>query len=147
MERLQTGAVSENVEKNFLTHPNPQMRRKNYVNLNGSWDFSITQDATLPMEYNQTINVPYCPESQLSGVETEVLPGSYLFYRRMLNIPQLTGRVLLHIGAADQIADIYVNQNHCGNHVGGYNSFTVDITDSEGRTVAAVTVDGFIKRP
>lgn len=130
MEKLQTGAVSENVEKKFLTHPNPQMRRKTYVNLNGSWDFCVSRDDGFPAEYPQTIQVPFCPESQLSGLEMEVLPGSYLFYRRTLEIPEITGRVLLHVGAADQISEIYVNQKLCGKHVGGYNSFTVDLTDA-----------------
>jgi len=130
MEKLQTGAVSENVGKKFLTHPNPQMRRENYVNLNGEWAFTIRPDGRLPEAYDKTITVPFCPESRLSGLEIQVLPGSYLFYRRTLEISDLSGRVLLHVGAADQIAEIYVNQSHCGGHVGGYNSFTVDITDA-----------------
>ena len=130
MERLQTGAVSESVGKKFLTHPNPQMRRNNYVNLNGQWQFTLQENGDLPEVYDQTIQVPFCPECQLSGLEIQVLPGMYLFYRRMLDIPEISGRVLLHVGAADQIAEIYVNQFLCGGHIGGYNSFTVDITDA-----------------
>ena len=113
-------------------YPRPQLRRNNYVNLNGTWDFCLSKDGDLPEQYGEVITVPFCPESALSGIGRTVEPGSYLFYRRTLSIPEAfsEGRVLLHIGAADQIADIYVNHQHMGHHEGGYTAFTVDITDA-----------------
>ena len=112
-------------------YPRPQMRRKSYVNLNGSWDLAVSTSPELPDTYPDTITVPFCPESLLSGLHRNIAPGSYLFYRRSLTLPAdfQTGRVLLHVGAADQIAQIYVNQKEVLSHVGGYTAFTADITD------------------
>ena len=118
-------------EKVWDVYPRPQMRRDSYVNLNGMWDFAISKEEALPKSYDQQIRVPFCPESALSGLKTEVEPGSYLFYRRKLELPEdwKKGRVLLHVGAADQIAKIYVNRIPMETHEGGYTSFTVDITE------------------
>ena len=112
-------------------YPRPQMRRKNYVNLNGSWDFAVSTSPALPKHYEKSILVPFCPESKLSGLQEEIAPGSYLFYRRKLSLPEgfAQGRVLLHVGAADQVAEIYVNQKKVSSHQGGYTAFTADITD------------------
>ncbi len=113
-------------------YPRPQMRRNSYVNLNGHWDFTVSADPSLPKTYDQTILVPFCPESQLSGLKLHPDDGNYLFYRRKIALPAgfNRGRVLLHFGAVDQIADIYVNQKHLLTHIGGYEAFTVDITDA-----------------
>ena len=113
-------------------YPRPQMRRESYVNLNGSWDFAVSASPALPDSYTKTITVPFCPESKLSGLQDKIDPGSYLFYRRELTLPEgfNQGRVLLHVGAADQVAEIYVNQKKVASHVGGYTSFTADITDA-----------------
>ena len=93
-------------------YPRPQLRRSNYVNLNGEWDFAVSTDRSLPRTYPQKIRVPFCPESALSGLQQTVDPGSYLFYRRKLpSLDVYSGkRILLHVGAADQVAHIYVNQ-------------------------------------
>ena len=66
----------------------------------------------------------------LSGLKMQVAPGAYLFYRRFFAVENQPGRLLLHVGAADQVADIYVNQNHVCHHEGGYESFCCDITDA-----------------
>ena len=117
-------------ENAWNIYPRPQMRRDNYVNLNGLWEFSVSKDKKLPQTYEKQIRLPFCPESALSGVEMEVEPGSYLFYRRKLTLPEgyKNGRVLLHIGAADQVADVFVNGRPMGIHYGGYTSFSLDIT-------------------
>ncbi len=108
-------------------YPRPQLRRSNYVNLNGTWDFTFSQSPQLPEQYDHTILVPFCPESQLSGIGEHFPEGSYLFYRRSL--PQPEGqRVLLHIGAADQELTCYVNSKEIGSHCGGYEAMTFDIT-------------------
>ncbi len=116
----------------WQAYPRPQMRRDSYVNLNGWWDFEISPDGAMPECYSRQIRVPFCPESQLSGIETHFPEGCPLFYRRSFSLPEdfNRGRVLLHIGAADQLSQIYVNQKLMGTHIGGYESFTLDITDA-----------------
>ncbi len=127
-------------------YPRPQMRRESYVNLNGLWDFAVTETEALPERYDDRILVPFCPESLLSGLKREIAPGSYLYYRKTLAIPEgfSKGRVLLHIGAADQVTRVYVNGVCMGSHTGGYNAFTVDITQGlrqENELVIAVFDD------
>ena len=116
-------------ETPWQVYPRPQLKRNSYVNLNGIWDFAVYDQPEFPEEDLQ-INVPFCPESALSGLKMQVPPGSFLFYRRTFTAENPNGRLLLHVGAADQIADIYVNQKHIGHHEGGYDAFTVDITDA-----------------
>ena len=112
-------------------YPRPQMRRESYVNLNGEWDFAVSKSEALPQAYDQKILVPFCPESALSGLKMPIEPGSYLFYRRNITLPEgyKNGRVLLHVGAADQVAKIYVNRIPVDSHEGGYTSFSADITE------------------
>lgn len=116
----------------WQSYPRPQMRRDSYLNLNGQWEFVVCEEEKLPDRYDKTILVPFCPESVLSGIKTHFPEGMYLFYRRTFSAAQIEnkGRILLHIGAADQVADVYVNGRHMGNHVGGYEAFTVDITEA-----------------
>ncbi len=111
-------------------YPRPQMRRDSYVNLNGLWDFAVSE--TFPEQYSHTIRVPFSPESLLSGINKHFSEGTGLYYRRKFSLPEgfNTGRVLLHIGAADQTTEIYVNQTKVGYHEGGYESFTIDITSA-----------------
>jgi len=115
-------------------YPRPQMKRESYVNLNGEWEFTCFGNGSplLPIDYDQKITVPFCPESLLSGLKMDIRPGIGMFYRRKLTLPEdfNRGRVLLHIGAADQIARIYVNGKNIASHTGGYTAFTVDITDA-----------------
>ena len=111
----------------WQVYPRPQLKRNSYVNLNGIWDFAVYDQPDFPREDLQ-INVPFCPESLLSGLKMQVKSGSFLFYRRNFSAENPNGRLLLHVGAADQIADIYVNQKHICHHEGGYGAFTVDIT-------------------
>ena len=110
-------------------YPRPQLRRSNYVNLNGHWDFAVSSDPQIPKHYDRQILVPFCPESTLSGIGEHFPEGSYLFYRRFISRPQ-GQRVLLHIGAADQALSCYVNSKEIGSHVGGYEAMTFDITDA-----------------
>jgi len=87
-------------------YPRPRLRRDSFLNLNGWWDFTIVTDAeSAPAAYDRRIRVPYCPESLLSGIAEVPTAGSYLWYRRCFTLPDgfVRDRVLLHIGAADQI--------------------------------------------
>ncbi len=113
-------------------HPQPQLRRKNFQILNGTWEFAAWERPETPPAFPQKILVPFCPESQLSGIGVHYTEGYHLFYRRGFRVPQhwQGGRVLLHIGAADQYVEIYVNQTRIGDHLGGYESFSFDITEA-----------------
>ena len=116
----------------WTVYPRPQMKRESYLNLNGQWDFaSVAGAAMLPVDYDRTILVPFCPESRLSGIGEHFPEGQPLYYRRKFTLPEgfNRGRVLLHIGAADQVADVFVNGKEAGHHEGGYEAFSFDITD------------------
>ena len=106
-------------------YPRPQMRRDSYVNLNGEWAFSSTEDSQ-----QDTIRVPFCPESQLSGIGRHFSDSGMLCYRRKFSLPEgfHRDRVLLHFGAVDQEAVVFVNQKEVGRHQGGYEAFSLDIT-------------------
>jgi len=109
-------------------YPRPQMRRDSWLNLNGEWDFAVGK----PEFTGKTILVPFCPESSLSGVKEHFCEGTPLWYRRSFTLSENfhRGRVLLHIGAADQIAEVSLNGKHLYRHEGGYEAFTVDITEA-----------------
>jgi hypothetical protein len=114
-------------------YPRPQMVRKAWSNLNGSWDYAITtSDAPRPTNWDGKILVPFAIESQLSGVQKAVAPSQRLWYRRTFVKPvtPTAGRVLLHFGAVDWEATAWVNGKEVGSHRGGYDPFTFDITDA-----------------
>ena len=110
-------------------YPRPQLRRDSYVNLNGWWEFAVSQGA--PPVFNRKIRVPFCPESPLSGIHEHFPEGTALCYRRSFTLPEgfRKDRVLLHIDAADQVLRCYVNEKQVGSHHGGYEAMTFDITD------------------
>ena len=121
-------------DKVLPEYPRPQFVRDSYINLNGYWDYCIVplESSDIPSKMDGQILVPFSPESILSGVERRLEPYQLLWYRRPL--PDLTristnSRFLLHFGAVDQFADIFVNGNLIGSHSGGYLPFTIDITD------------------
>lgn len=117
-------------------HPNPQWERETWKNLNGPWEFEFdfgcsTVERRLweKERFDREILVPFCPESRLSGIGyTDFISG--VAYRRNFELSQeeLSGRVLLHFGAVDYEASVYVNGTLVGSHKGGYTSFCFDIT-------------------
>jgi len=112
-------------------YPRPQLRRESFICLNGEWNFSVCSPDQEP-QFERIIRVPFAPESILSGIH-EVFPEDHvLWYRRDFVCPKKTNtdRVLLHFGAVDQHVQIYVNGISVGEHSGGYESFSVDITDA-----------------
>ena len=113
-------------------YPRPQMKRDSCLNLNGMWDFTAQKENWLPKEYDLTIRVPFCPEAPLSGIHGHFPEGTNLCYRKMLTLPKgfNRGRVILHIGAADQVAEVYINGKEICHHEGGYEAFSCDITDA-----------------
>ncbi len=127
LQQLSTIHGEDLPETPWNSYPRPQMKRDSYLNLNGKWEFSV-KEANFT---GKTILVPFCPESFLSGVKEHFPEGTPLWYRRSFVLPENfnRGRVLLHIGAADQVADVYVNGIHMTHHAGGYDAFSVDITE------------------
>ncbi len=113
-------------ETPWSVYPRPQMRRDSYLNLNGGWELSVNY------ENQGLIRVPFCPESALSGFGKHYEEGSLLNYGRSFTLPEdfCKGRVLLHVGAADQRAEVFLNGKPVGSHKGGYEAFTLDITDA-----------------
>ncbi len=113
------------------TYPRPQLRRDSFYCLNGDWEFTTADTDTLPAVYNETIRVPFAPESLLSGIHRTFERHTRLFYRRTFTLPSDfgQGRILLHFGAADQFATVFLNGQELGTHTGGYDAFSFDITD------------------
>ncbi|MBW8683393.1 glycoside hydrolase family 2 protein [Chitinophaga rhizophila] len=112
-------------------YPRPQMVRQQWSNLNGRWQYAITpKEATAPATFDGTILVPFAVESALSGVKKPVLPTQRLWYKRSFPKPAVSEgeKVLLHFGAVDWQTKIYVNGKKAGEHTGGYQHFTFDIT-------------------
>ena len=115
-------------------YPRPQMVRQDWLNLNGLWDYAITRkDDKPPGRYAGQILVPFPIESALSGVRRVLDGNSRLWYHRTFDVSAVrrTGqRVLLHFGAVDWEATVFVNGREIGTHRGGYDSFSFDITDA-----------------
>lgn len=111
-------------------YPRPQMRRKEWINLNGLWDYAFTSENHRPLKFDGKILVPFSPESVLSQVKRQLKPGEFLWYHRTFSLSQLLygKRLLIHFGAVDQDCSIYLNGKQVGSHQGGYLAFTVDLT-------------------
>lgn len=117
-------------------HPNPQWERETWKNLNGPWEFefdfgcsAVERRLWEKERFDREILVPFCPESRLSGIGyTDFING--VAYRKNFELSQeeLSGRVLLHFGAVDYEASVYINGTLVGSHKGGYTSFCFDIT-------------------
>ncbi|MBQ7542157.1 MAG: glycoside hydrolase family 2 [Clostridia bacterium] len=113
-------------------YPRPQMRRDDWLCLNGRWEYAITGDvAAVPQTFDGEIVVPFAPETLLSGVCRKLLPQERLWYRRKVRLPEsFSGkRCLLHFGAVDWKCVVYVNSRKAAEHTGGYCPFTVDVTE------------------
>lgn len=117
--------------KNVLPeYPRPNLCRDSYINLNGYWNYAFTRTKELPHSFQGKILVPFSPECALSGVNRRLEPMEYLWYELDFEKPTLSpaSRLILHFGAVDQYAEVYINQIKIGAHQGGYLPFSMDIT-------------------
>lgn len=138
-------------------YPNPQFERESWMNLNGVWRFAFDfgksgmerkmylSDKDTRKCYDKSINVPFCPESKLSGIEYKDFISAVWYQREViLTDKQLKGRTFIHFGAVDYEAHVFINDEEVGKHIGGYSSFAFDITDyvKEGEnTITVYAID------
>lgn len=114
-------------------YPRPEMARPAWQNLNGLWDYAILDAAAAkPETFAGKILVPFAVQSQLSGVAAPVTDQQRLWYRRTFRPGAIArgSRVLLHFGAIDWEAHVFVNGREVGTHSGGYDPFSFDITSA-----------------
>ena len=149
MARLYTVWGESLDEDNILKeYPRPQFQRDSYTNLNGKWEYCIVPQEKgdhIPSQMDGEIIVPFSPESLLSGVERRLEPYQFLWYKK--DLPSLkrtstNSRYLLHFGAVDQFADVYLGSTLVGSHSGGYLPFTIDITNYLSFTSDKMTLSG-----
>lgn len=111
-------------------YPRPQLVRENWINLNGLWDFSISNNGSNDsMSLNRKILVPFCVESALSGIKETVRPSQKMIYRKYISIPDtwMGKKILLHFDAVDDYTKLWIDGNFVGDHKGGYDAFQFDI--------------------
>jgi len=136
-------------------HPRPQWQRDEWINLNGEWEFefdfggsALDRERQLAEHLDSKIIVPFCPESELSGVNYKDFMSA-LCYKRAFEVTKdnLDGRIILHFGAVDYKAQVYVNKKLVGTHIGGYTSFEFDITEyvTEGENSVFLFVEDDVK--
>lgn len=123
-ERIQT-------ECPLPEYPRPQMVRDLWINLNGMWNYSITESPLMPECFEGEILVPFSPESILSGVGRVLEKNEYLWYQKKITIPKefFGKRIILHFGAVDSISCFYSGNHEIFSHTGGYLPFQFEITD------------------
>jgi Glycosyl hydrolases family 2/Glycosyl hydrolases family 2, sugar binding domain/Chitobiase/beta-hexosaminidase C-terminal domain/Glycosyl hydrolases family 2, TIM barrel domain/PA14 domain len=120
--------------KPWLQYPRPDMVRNAWINLNGLWDYAITQKGIKPEKWDGSILVPYPVESAISGVRKRVSENQNLWYKRSFNIPNVWNKkhILLNFEACDWETTVWIDGKEAGTHHGGYDPFTLDITSALG---------------
>lgn len=130
-DKIKTKWASEIDVNNVLPeYPRPIMERGEWQNLNGLWEYAILPIGQNPSSYDGEILVPFAVESSLSGVQKRVGKDNELWYQREFTVPSKwkNSKILLHFGAVDWRADVWVNEVKVGSHQGGYTPFSFDIT-------------------
>ena len=124
------GELLNKDDATLLEHPNPQARRDSFLNLNGLWDYVISdKDFIDNLEYEGKIRVPYPVESALSNVKRKLQKGEYLIYHKVIDLKgfKLKDKLLLNFIMIDQEATIYVNKKVVGKFINPYLPIIVDI--------------------
>ena len=118
-------------DKVWQEYPRPQLERKEWMNLNGLWKYSINKQISYPEPFDGNILVPFPVESSLSGVMKTFTKDDILWYEKEVEIPkEWEGRhILINFGAVDWKCEVYVNKKRVGEHTGGYSYFYFDITN------------------
>ena len=138
-------------------YPRPQWVREGWLNLNGPWEFEIdagrsgrARGLATTEQLAESIVVPFCPESRLSGI-AHLDFMACMWYRRAVTLPEEWAgkRVLLHFGAVDYETEVWVNGQSAGTHRGGYSSFTLEITTllQPGENVITVCAEDDTRSP
>ena len=117
-------------------HPRPQFFRKNWINLNGQWTCDLSKEikgfSSLKLKkkkFSRNINVPFCPESELSGIgHTDFIQEMWYQKKFILPLKWTNKKILLNFGAVDYQCEIFVNQIKVGKNIGGSTPFTIDIS-------------------
>ena len=147
--------MSSNIPRS--EYPRPSFVKKDWLNLNGQWQFSIDQGDSgenrglVNQELDRVITVPFCPESTLSGIGfTDFMDA--VWYRKALEIPSdwQNKRVLLHFQGVDYDTTIWIDGEEVYRHRGGFTPFTVDlgmITDKKNFTLVVRARDGKFRKP
>ena len=132
-DRIMTEWASQVDPENVLPeYPRPQLVRDEWQNLNGLWSYAITPaESEKPAEFEGQILVPFAVESALSGVGRTLTENDALWYSREFSVPKKWkgSRIILNFGAVDWKTEVYVDGKLAGEHVGGYDPFSFDITD------------------
>ena len=118
-------------KKVWQEYPRPQLERKQWLNLNGIWSYSITDvNSQKPDNFDGEILVPFSIESSLSGVMKSLNEKQILWYYKEFEIPDnwKDKNIIIHFNAVDWICELYINDNKIGEHSGGYSEFSFDIT-------------------
>ena len=110
-----------------MDYPRPNFRRARWASLDGEWEFGAGDTET----FDRKIVVPFCPQSSLSGIG-DPSPGDVVWYRRRFDAPD-AARLLLHFGAVDYRATVWVNGEEVARHEGGHTPFSADISRVAGR--------------
>ncbi|MFW5901312.1 MAG: glycoside hydrolase family 2 protein [bacterium] len=131
-DKIKTPWAKEVDSENPLPeYPRPQMKRNQWKNLNGMWNYAIrSKGSNFPERYEGKILVPFAIESSLSGVQKRVGENNELWYQRNFSVPSdwNNEKILLNFGAVDWQADVWINGIKVGSHKGGYAPFQFDIT-------------------
>jgi beta-galactosidase/beta-glucuronidase len=116
-------------------YPRPQFVRRNWVNLNGTWEFAFDDNNCgekerwyRSFEASHTIQVPFTYETKLSGIGEETA-HNHIWYHRQITVDQISEKVILHFEGSDYETKVWINGQYAGNHFGGYSRFSLDITD------------------
>lgn len=126
-------AKDVHIEKPHPEYPRPQMTRNEWMNLNGVWEFQRSADLNekppFGKKLTENILVPFPIESALSGIMEQL---DKFWYRRTFEIPSKWKgkKILIHFGAVDYEAEVFINEKKIGLHKGGYLPFSFDITDA-----------------